>query len=443
MKKITIIITLLLALLTVSCGTANSTAIQASGQIEATEIAIAPELSGRVVEVNVSEGDSVKAGDPLLRLDDSLLQSQKKSAQAALDSANASVQTAQDSLAAAQVQYDLTLSNALAADQSSRLDFWKGPKPDQFNQPIWYFSKEEQIKAAQANVDAAKQSLADAQTKLSDVESQASSADFLNAEEQLDQARLQFQVAQNVLNSTSQASNSQSLHDSAQAIYNNARTNLQNAQKAYDGALTTQSAKDVLAARANVAVWQENYNSTMDALRALQTGADSPEVVAASKMVDQAKSALQQAQAAVLAAQANLDSINTQIDRLTITAPMDGVVLTRSIQPGEVIQAGMTALTIGQLDTLKVTVYIPETQYGQISLGQQASLSVDSFPNQTFTAKVTRIANQAEYTPQNVQTKEGRQTTVYAVELSVNNADGNLKPGMPTDVTFESEIKTK
>ena len=116
MKKITLILALLLALSTVSCGSANSTAIQASGQIEATQIAAAPELSGRVVEVNVKEGDSVKAGDPLLRLDESLLLSEKQSAQAALDSANASVQAAQASLASAQAQYEMTLSAALAVE---------------------------------------------------------------------------------------------------------------------------------------------------------------------------------------------------------------------------------------------------------------------------------------------------------------------------------------
>ena len=101
---------------------------------------------------------------------------------------------------------------------------------------------------------------------------------------------------------------------------------------------------------------------------------------------------------------------------------MDGVVLVRSIDVGEVIQAGMPAMTVGKLDTLKVTVYIPEDQYGQISLGEKATLNVDSFPGENFTATVTRIANQAEFTPQNVQTKEGRQTTVYAVELSVDNS---------------------
>jgi HlyD family secretion protein len=100
----------------------------------------------------------------------------------------------------------------------------------------------------------------------------------------------------------------------------------------------------------------------------------------------------------------------------------------------------MPGMTIGELDTLKVTVYIPEDQYGQINLGQRATLSLDSFPNESFTATVTRIADKAEFTPQNVQTKEGRQTTVYAVELSLNNKDGILKPGMPTDVTFDNQV---
>jgi HlyD family secretion protein len=63
-------------------------------------------------------------------------------------------------------------------------------------------------------------------------------------------------------------------------------------------------------------------------------------------------------------------------------------------------------------------------------------VGVDSFPTQLFFAKVTRIADQAEFTPRNVQTAEGRQTTVFAVELSVQNATGLLKPGMPADVTF-------
>ena len=64
-------------------------------------------------------------------------------------------------------------------------------------------------------------------------------------------------------------------------------------------------------------------------------------------------------------------------------------------------------------------------------------MNVDSFPGLRFNAVVTYIADQAEFTPRNVQTVEGRQNTVFAVKLKVDNQDSKLKPGMPADVTFE------
>ncbi len=438
MKKFVLSFVVLLSLITAGCANANSTALQASGQIEAKEIAVAPELSGRVVEVSVNEGDSVKAGDPLLRLDDSLLQSERQAAQAALDSANASAQTAQVGLEAAQLQYDQTLSAAMAEEASTRLAPWEESKPTEFNQPNWYFSKDERFASAQAEVDAAQANLEKAQTQLSDTEKKAGSANFLEIEQKLSDARSTFEVAKTVLDNTSGTSDGSDLHDAAQTALDDARTKLENAQKDYDDALTTDGAKDVLEARARVEVANERYNSALDAMRALQTGAQSPAVASAQKALEQAMALVDQAQSAIKQAQANLDVIDTQMDKLVVHAPVDGAVLVRSIDVGEVIQAGMPAMTVGKLDTLKVTVYIPEDQYGQISLGEKATLNVDSFPDENFTATVTRIANHAEFTPQNVQTKEGRQTTVYAVELSVDNPDGKLKPGMPVDVTFGS-----
>ncbi|MCC6298962.1 MAG: efflux RND transporter periplasmic adaptor subunit [Anaerolineales bacterium] len=439
MKKLTLIFATLTAFFLVGCGAAESTAIQASGQIEAQEVVAAPELSGRVVEVLVNEGDSVEAGDPLLRLDDSLLQSEKQSALAALDSANANARAAQAALDSARAQYDLILSAALASEP--RQDLWKDAKPSEYDQPIWYFSKEEQIQSAQTEADAAKTALDNAQTKLSDTEKKAGSATFLDLEKKLSDARAAFNVAKTVLDNASGASDSSELRDSAQVAFDDAKIDLDNAQKDYDDALTTDGAKDVLQARADAQVARERYYAALDAIRALQTGADSLAVVAAGKAVDEAQAMLDQAKSAAGAAQASLDMIQTQMDKLVVTAPIDGVVLTRSIEVGEVIQAGSPAMTIGDIKSLKVTVYIPESEYGQISLGQTANLSVDSFPNETFIATVTRIANQAEFTPQNVQTKEGRQTTVYAIELTVDNADGKLKPGMPVDVTFEGDSK--
>jgi HlyD family secretion protein len=113
------------------------------------------------------------------------------------------------------------------------------------------------------------------------------------------------------------------------------------------------------------------------------------------------------------------------------------VVLTRNIEPGEFVQPGATAFVLGKLSDLTITVYIPEDRYGEIHLGQEATVTVDSFPGVTFTATVIQIANTAEFTPRNVQTVEGRSSTVFAIKLSVDNADGKLKIGMPADVVFK------
>jgi HlyD family secretion protein len=417
-----------------SLGSTQSGAIQASGVIEATEIAVSPIQSGTVLQVMVKEGELVKTGDELMRLDDSLLQAQRKVAAAGLDSAQGAVQSAQASLDSATAQYQMTLDTALATDQGSRILDWKEPVSDTIQQPAWYFTQAERVAAAQAALDTAQTALDDSKSNLEKVIQNLNNANFLAAEKRLADARMAYNVAQDV-NNRAQAMD-QALVDAAKKTYDDAKDELDRAQEAYDKMLTTQAAKDVLKARAELSVAQERYSTSQDQLRALQTGELAPQVVAAQKVVQEAKDGLQQAQSGVAQAQAQMGLIDAQIKQLSVYAPIDGVVLTRSIEPGEVIQAGTTALTIGKLDNLKVTVYISEDRYGQISLGDHANLSVDSFPNETFDAVVTHIANQAEYTPQNVQTKEERQTTVYAVELSITNPQGKLIPGMPTDVEF-------
>lgn len=434
MKKLATL--LLLSLLLVSCGPAQDTGLQASGQIEATEIAIAPELSGRVVEVLVAEGDSVSAGDPLLTLDDSLLQAEMRTLEAGLDSANANVQSAQEALDMAQLQYEQTLSAALEAEKDTRVDIWTESKPGEFDQPTWYFNREERIKATQAEVQAARADLETELAKLESVENQVGSLAFLEAEAKLSEARIAFQNAEELYDRTSGSTSE--LRDAADTALDDAEIDLEDAQEEYDDALTSDDADDLLEARARVYVAQERYDMALDALRAFQTGEDSPEVAVAAQAVEQARANLEAAQTSVKQVQAQLAQVETQMEKLVVHAPQEGVILIRSVQPGEVAQAGMTAMTIAKLDKLTVTVYLPEDRYGEVNLGDTASLSVDSFPGESFSATVTRIADQAEYTPRNVQTKEERQTTVYAVELSLENSDGKLKPGMPVDVTFSS-----
>jgi len=396
--------------------------LAASGTIESVVVNISPEMAGKVTEVLAEEGQPAKAGDALLHLDDSLLQSEKRTAQA---------------LESAQLQYDVILNNALSQDSTARLAVWDESKPTEFDQPMWYFSKEERITAAQAQVDSTKTALDDAMKKLDEVNSRAGSSDFLKVEATLAQARIAFQNAQDVLDNTSGASDSQDLRDAAQILVDEAQIDLDDAQKDYDDALTTEGATDVIQARADAIIAQEIHDSAVDKLRALQTGADSLQVQTAEKAVAQAQAMLAQAQANVKSAQARLDTIDVQLGKTTAYASMDGVILVRNIEVGEFVQPGATTFSMANLDGLTITVYVPEDQYGNISLGQEATLTVDSFPGETFDAVVVRIADQAEFTPRNVQTVEGRSSTVYAIKLEVTDSEGKLKIGMPADVVFK------
>lgn len=123
----------------------------------------------------------------------------------------------------------------------------------------------------------------------------------------------------------------------------------------------------------------------------------------------------------------------------SITSPIDGVVLQRLIEPGEIALPNSTLIVVADLDTLSLTVYVPEDRYGQVQLDQSYQVTVDSFPGQTFSGRVSHIADQAEYTPKNVQTAEGRKSTVFGIKLELEPSGGKLKPGMPADVVFEAK----
>ncbi len=427
----------------------TSTSLTGSGTVETTEVAISSEVTGRVVDVSISEGGSVKAGDVLFKLDDTLLNAQLGQAQtnlavaqAGLDAANTTLAAAQAGVNTAQAQYDQALAVARLLAQPARSAAWSQAEPSDFNQPVWYFSHAEEISATLKEVRSASDALATAKLNFTTLVSSGAYADLTATESRLANAQVAFKNATDVLNQA-QTQDNQSLRDAAQQVNDASKAELDAAQKAYADLLTTQQASDILEARARLAVAQERYDTAVDRYNALLTGEDSLTVKVASDAVAQAKanvsaseSKVTQAQKAIDQAQAALNLIHVQLGKLVITAPVDGVVLARNIEPGEVVLSGATALTLGQLDQLKITVYIPENRYGEVKLGDQASVSVDSFPSQVFIVTVTRIADQAEFTPRNVQTAEGRQTTVFAVELSVANPSGLLKPGMPADVTF-------
>jgi len=397
--------------------------LAASGTIEAAVVNVSPEMAGKVTDVHAAEGDSVTKNQTLLNLDPSLLDAQQAVASAAVDSATAA-------LAAAQTKYDQTLEAALASQATQRSKDWQTSAPSEFDQPNWYIEQDQQIAAAQTELDNAKAEIDAAIENLDTVISDLKNSDYLQAEQDLADARAAFVIAEQVKDQASNASDSGGLSEAAQDYYDDVLTELEDAEEAYNDLMNSDEAEDIEYARGQVLVAQQRYDAAYARLLTLQTGADSPAVIAASKELDKAKSALSQAEA-------NLALVEAQIAKLTVNAPMDGVILTRNVEPGEFVQPGGIAMTMADLSNLTITVYIPEDRYGLISLGQTAEVKVDSFPDMTFTATVTHIADQAEFTPRNVQTVEGRSATLYAIKLSVQDPEGKLKIGMPADVTFK------
>ena len=413
--------------------------LEASGTVEAVEVAVAAELSGRVVEVLVEEGQPVNAGDALLRLDDALLVSQRQRAEAALRAAQenlAAAKVGEEMANAALTQAEAALETANAQAEAERLTAQQAL--DQLYENAAVARAE-----AERNVAAANRLLRDAQYLWDNFTIPSSQKNLTAMEaismtqQKLAQARAAFEPYKN--------------ESSGNPTRETLKDRLDEAQSDYDTAVRRMELETgVLQAR-------ERLEKALRDLEKLKDGPDPDEVAkleariaaiqAAPKQaqaaVEQARVAVEQAQvkvsqaeAALAQAQAELNWINVQIEKLTVYAPVSGVLLSRNVEPGEVIQAGAAVMTLGQLDQLKITVYIPEDRYGQIKLGQKAQVSVDSFPGKTFQAEVVRIADKAEFTPRNVQTAEGRKTTVFAIQLSISNPDGQLKPGMPADVRF-------
>ncbi|MDP1546874.1 MAG: efflux RND transporter periplasmic adaptor subunit, partial [Anaerolineales bacterium] len=254
-------------------------------------------------------------------------------------------------------------------------------------------------------------------------------ANFVAAEKRLAEARIAFLVAKDVKAQADAASQSGGLRDAATDYYDAAVDELDDAQEAYNDLLDTDAAEDIEYARGRVFVAEQRYDAAYARLLALQTGENSPAVISAKNAVDQAQKNVAQAEA-------SLALVEAQIAKLTVNSPMDGVILTRNVEPGEFVQPGAVALKLADLNNLTITVYVPENRYGEITLGQTAEMTVDSFPNEVFIATVIHISDKAEFTPRNVQTVEGRSSTVYAIKLKVENADGKLKIGMPADVIF-------
>lgn len=145
------------------------------------------------------------------------------------------------------------------------------------------------------------------------------------------------------------------------------------------------------------------------------------------RSVESLRASVRQAEAALGLAKLNLE-------RATVRAPVSGVVLRRLAEPGSAVTPGAPVAQLADLDNLWVRVYVPVTEVPLLKLGGTVRVTADGIKGRSFRGEIIQISDRAEFTPKNVQTKEERSKTVYAVKIRLREGLGLLKPGLPADV---------
>jgi HlyD family secretion protein len=390
-------------------GTEVAGAIEASGTIEAEEVVIASEFGGRVEDILVDEGNEVEAGQLIVVLDTALLKAQIGEAEAALTAAQANLEQVKAGARPGEIQTaEALLEQAITARDGAELAWQDAVALRNNPQQL-----DAQIDQARTQAELAERGVAQAQAQLQTLIIQRDAyAGAGDDESKTRYAALDQQV------------------QAAEANVAIAEEQLAGAQTQLDNLLGMRSNPVTLNTAVNQA--KARYD---DAVAAVEVGQASLDALLARPTAEE----VSVAQAQVSQAEAALGMLQVQLDKMSLSSPLSGLVSSRSIHVGETASAGATLMTIANLEEVKLTVYIPEDRYGRIQLGQQVDVEVDSYPGQVYQGHVVYISSEAEFTPRNVQTKEERVNTVFAVKILIPNPDRDLKPGMPADATIVVE----
>ena len=388
-----------------------------SGVIAAEEISLSSSHIGRIAALHVTEGSGVSKGQLLATLDTTLLEAQIAVAQARVAVAEAGLRqmeagaragviaVSEAQLAQAQTAHRAALQT-LADARAMRVN------PQELKM---------QVAVAEIQVEAARQRVASAVALKDAAEVAKNTGGFI--EDQIRSWSYAIpppQMPDELRSSTYGWWQAWAGINASDAVVANAKAHL----AYWRTVLGNPQELEMQVALAEAAVEQaaalvEAAQARLDGYLA---GPTEEQLAAARRRVDQA--------------QAGLDALTAQRAEMTLLAPMDGIVVAMVAHSGEVALPGGTLLSIADLVEVRLTVYVPESRLGQVALQQKALVVVDAVPGRVFEGSVGHIADQAEYTPRNVATKEERVNTVFAVEIRIPNADGSLKPGMSADATF-------
>ncbi len=159
--------------------------------------------------------------------------------------------------------------------------------------------------------------------------------------------------------------------------------------------------------------------------------------VVSEKERDNLKLNYEIAQAKLAEAQSLLKQAAVYLDYTRLKSPMDGVITSRNIEPGETVSAGREVITVSNLSTVELKIFVEETQIGTVHPNQQAKVTVDTFPGKFYEGRVSFISPDGEFTPKVIQTKKERVKLVYLVKVTIENPNFELKTGMPADALLK------
>jgi len=179
----------------------------------------------------------------------------------------------------------------------------------------------------------------------------------------------------------------------------------------------------------------ESMRLNYDTARARLTDAEAVLNQAQSnlKRIDVAEREVEAAGAQIQASKAVLDFAEIQLKRARLTAPYDGMIVSRNVEPGYVVSPARQVFTLSDLSFVKLKIFVGETEIGKVKPGQKVDVKVDTFPKKVYKGYVSYISPEGEFTPKIIQTHKERVKLVYLVQVTIPNPDLELKTGMPAD----------
>lgn len=359
-------------------GAADGSRILVSGNLELTQVDLAFKTPGKLVELTVREGDWVKAGQVIARLDAAQLEQQRARDQAAVAAARSQLEQLQTAIEHQRATIDSEVAARRAELEQARARLAE----------LLAGSRQQEIAAARATV--------------------------ADAKAWRDVAQLEWERAQTLF----------SREDISRSQYDQARTKLESTEA------------QLRAAEQRLALLLEGpRQEEIAAARAVVARAEAAVAAAEANHIElrrkEQELSLRRAEIERNRAQAAITE--AQIADTVLVSPIDGVVLVKAAEAGEVIAAGTPIVSIGDLEHPWLRAYINEPDLGRIRLGGAVNLSTDSYPGKTYSGRITFIASEAEFTPKQIQTKEERVKLVYRIKVEVDNSHHELKNNMPVD----------